>query len=78
MKILICDPCKKEDNVVTETSNYLKVKGNPALRLDVCEKHKAKLHSMGMIDYVKYCYKLNFNMDVAGTDQEIKERYLVR
>lgn len=75
MKITICDPCKKNDNVITETMRGLKVKGRSYLNIDICEKHGAELKTMAMPDYVRYVMKLN-GIELTETDAEIKAKYL--
>jgi len=75
MKTTICDPCKKEDNAITETLQYTKVKGKPYLRVDVCPKHNAEIKKMNMIEYVRYCFKLN-GIELKETDKEVKKMYL--
>lgn len=73
MKISICDPCKIEDDKITETNQYLKVKGKPMLKMDVCAEHNAKIKKMNMIEYARYCFKIN-GVDLSDkTDDEVKE-----
>lgn len=75
MKINVCDPCKRLDNVITETNRYFRVKGKSFLNIDVCEKHRVEVKKLSMVDYVRYVFKMN-GMPVEGTDQQIKDAYL--
>lgn len=77
MKISICDACKSFDDKIVETNKYLRVKGNPFLRTDVCEKHSKEFNSLRMVDYVRVCYKMN-GIVLKETDEEIKQKFLVR
>lgn len=51
MKILICDPCKLEDNKVTETRRQLKVKGKSFLNIDVCTSHGEEIGKLSFADF---------------------------
>lgn len=75
MKITICDPCKRLDNKVTETIRYMKVKGRPDLRLDICDNHGAEIKGMPMVNYVRYVYKCN-GIELTQTDEEVKQQFL--
>lgn len=75
MKITICDPCKKLDNKSTETVRYMKVKGRPDLRLDICDNHGAEVKKMSMVDYVRYAYKCA-GIVLTQNDEEIKQQFL--
>lgn len=57
MKITICDPCKTFDKVNTETLRYMRVKGRPDLRLDICDKHSKVVNKMNMDEYSSYVLK---------------------
>ena len=77
MKITICDPCKTFDGEIVETQRYMRVKGMPNLRLDICPKHSLEVKALNMVDYVRYAYKCN-GVELKQTDQEIKEQFLRR
>ncbi len=75
MKILICDPCKKENKLV-ETLQSIKIKGNPHLKMDVCESHRDEITKMTTMEYVRYQLKLR-DIDLSQkTDQEIKQQWI--
>lgn len=75
MKITICDPCKKQDNKITETLRYMRVKGKAFLRLDICDEHAKQVDKMSMVDYVRFVLLIN-GMPTDATDEEIKSNYL--
>lgn len=71
-KIVVCDPCKEEGNLV-QTNRYFRIKGQPQLRLDVCPKHHDEVGKMNIIQYVRYAYKCN-GLDLSDkTDEEVKK-----
>lgn len=76
-KIIVCDVCKKENKLV-ETRNYLKVKGMPALRLDVCDKHNKEItgkYPRITPEYVQYVYDLQgINIDLETAKAMLKRR----
>lgn len=73
---MVCDPCKKIDNQVTETEKYMRVKGLTQLRMDICPTHAAEVKKMSMIDYVRYAYKVNIGIELTQTDEQIKQQFL--
>lgn len=75
MTIHICDPCKKFDNVVTETNKVIRVKGRSYLNMDVCDKHSDEVNNLSMVDYVRYSYKIQ-GIELTENDDEIKLKYL--
>lgn len=66
MKISICDPCKKEDNVITETERYMKVRNRRDLRLDICPKHALVVKGMTIKEYEQYVYKIVLGVDLEA------------
>lgn len=72
MKIVVCDPCKAEDDTLTKTERYFSVKGQPQLRMDVCDKHHKEVGKLNIIEYVRYAYK-SHGLDLSEkTDEEVK------
>lgn len=57
MKITICDPCKTFDKNTVETMRYMRVKGRPELRLDICDTHAKEVEKMNMTEYADYVLK---------------------
>lgn len=77
MKINICDPCKKVDNVITETNRVLRVKKRRELNMDVCAKHGQELSKLSMVDYVRYVYQTVYGIKLTETDEEVKQKFLL-
>lgn len=73
MKVTICDPCKTFDKTTVETNQYLRVKGKPHLRLDVCPTHNTEVAKLNMVDYARFVYKCN-GIDLDDkSDLEVKQ-----
>lgn len=74
MKIIICDPCKKLDNKITETDRRLGIKYGgrrvAAMTMHVCEAHEPEVRKLSMPDYIRYVYRLD-GIEVKGDDQEV-------
>lgn len=67
MKINICDVCKKQDNKITETEKYLRVKGLTQLRLDICPDCKEKKVPADMKEYIRFVYGLD-NIEISDSE----------
>jgi len=57
MKIMICDICKSKGQL-TETRQYMSVKGRKDLRLDYCKACQKDIPK-NMTEYIKFVYKLS-------------------